>query len=150
MPIREDLAWAGGLFEGEGCFTFRRTDGRAGVATISMTDEDTLRRFHDVVGFGVLHQLTRSPSHKPLWRWDARSFEHIQCLVAFLWPWLGSRRRKRAREVLLTLQTTTLSPTDAYRRFHLAGIEATRRRNSERALRFALTSEAEALLALEA
>ena len=57
-----DLAWAAGLFEGEGCFTFqgskkaRTRGGRLGKAQLSMTDEDVVRKFHTIMGFGSLRE----------------------------------------------------------------------------------------------
>jgi len=42
------------------------------------------------------------PHHKTQWGWHATSFEQFQALVAFLWHQLGTRRKARAKELLLT------------------------------------------------
>jgi hypothetical protein len=45
----EEIAWAAGLFEGEGCIT--EVDKRF-VAALKNTDEWVVRRFHDIVERG--------------------------------------------------------------------------------------------------
>jgi hypothetical protein len=99
---REDIAWAAGLFEGEGCFSLQsRGNPRA---TLSMTDFDVVRRFAEVVGFGTVFDKVppRLPHHKPQLAWRVTSFERTQALIAMFWPWLGERRRARAVEILAT------------------------------------------------
>src|SRR5689334_3983660 len=50
MPLdKEGLAWAAGLFEGEGCFHFASRANRVIVASLTTTDEDVVRRFHAIV-----------------------------------------------------------------------------------------------------
>jgi hypothetical protein len=98
LSRREELIWAAGLFEGEGCFT-RNTNGYP-KAKIVMTDEDSIRRFCTAVGFGSVHGPVRRRSWKPYWEWRIGGFEKVQALLAMLWPGLGARRRARAIEVL--------------------------------------------------
>lgn len=99
---REDLAWAAGLFEGEGCFTTSRR-GRFQCAKVSMTDADVVERFNAIIGFGSLTNLRLSQKN-PKWKdqrcWTVSNFEGFQAVVVMLWPWLGERRRARAIEVL--------------------------------------------------
>ena len=96
---REDLAWAAGLFEGEGCFTL---SGRGTArAILNMTDEDVVRRFAQIVRVGGIRgKRVIRPQHKPQWEWTVQNHEGVQALIAVLWPWLGQRRRSRAVEVL--------------------------------------------------
>lgn len=96
---REDLAWAAGLWEGEGCFTGVKN--RVPQATMSMTDEDVMRRFAVVIGFGTIYAVTKPAPRKNCWMWQSRTFESFQATVALLWPWLHERRRARAAELLL-------------------------------------------------
>jgi hypothetical protein len=114
MSRREEIAWAGGLFEGEGCFTIctqrntKLANGRSRTyrfprARLVMTDEDAIRRFNDVVGFGRVlgpRQAHSGPTHKPVFEWQVYTFEHVQALYAMLYPWLCARRRARGAEVL--------------------------------------------------
>jgi hypothetical protein len=101
---REELAWAGGLFEGEGCFSVNRDKRGRGyiypVAAVEMTDEDSVRRFAAAVGFGVVNGPYAHWAKKQSWRWQAFGFERTQALLAMLWPWLGIRRRAKGAEVL--------------------------------------------------
>lgn len=97
----EEIAWAAGLFEGEGCFT-GASRGRF-CMKMSMCDEEVIRRFHRTVGMGGV-----SGPHKPTglgtlmhWEWRSERFEHMQAIVAMFWPWLSTRRRNRAAEVLM-------------------------------------------------
>lgn len=95
---REAVIWAAGLFEGEGCLTL--SNGRDPHAQLKMTDRDVVERFRVVMGFGSLH--VHGPSglgRKPQWQWDT-STQGTQALIAMFWPWLGERRRARAKEIL--------------------------------------------------
>ena len=110
MLDTRELAWAAGLFEGEGCISIHKTPTRYGTYTyprlrVVMTDEDSIRRFHSAVGVGRIFGPYRPPSRstrKPIWEWIVTSFEDNQAVIAMLWFGLGARRRLRAREVLST------------------------------------------------
>jgi hypothetical protein len=98
---RESLAWAAGLFEGEGSISGRLIG--APRMSLGMTDEDVVQCFHVVVGCGKLrHQDPHGLGNKDLTVWAVQRFEHVQALVAMFWPWLGERRRARAVECLTT------------------------------------------------
>lgn len=100
--FRENLAWAAGLFEGEGCFSTRMTGkkDRGICARLKMSDEDVVRRFYTVVGLGNMNGPYFAPKKKPVWIWQTGSFEVVQAIMAMLWPWLHSRRRARIKELL--------------------------------------------------
>ena len=51
---REKLAWAAGLFEGEGCF-YINEKGKYVNATVTSTDKDVLDAFLQVIGFGKIY-----------------------------------------------------------------------------------------------
>jgi hypothetical protein len=98
MPSREEeIAWAAGLFEGEGCLT--RNNRVEPVARLNSTDEETPHRFSAVVRvggvYGPYHQGGR---RKAFWVWVACGWDALE-VVDLLWPWLGERRRERAREL---------------------------------------------------
>jgi hypothetical protein len=97
------LAWAAGLFEGEGCFHAAARPGTNKITlkvTIAMSDADVIDRFAAIVGFGVHGPRWSRPEEKPMFEWRVQNFERVQALIAMLWPWLGERRRARAIEVL--------------------------------------------------
>jgi hypothetical protein len=107
----QGIAWAAGLFEGEGCLNvYRRarrgkTSGMTGSVQINLgtTDLDVVERFAQIVGVGAICRDIKPvrPEWKPMHKWSAYGFEKVQYVVAMFWPWLGERRRAKAREVLL-------------------------------------------------
>lgn len=117
---RESIIWAAGLFEGEGCFTITqnsscKTPRMRPSATVTSTDKDVVEAFHLAVG-GIGRVNPRKPGkvgEKPQWAWSVSGFEAVQAVTAMLYPWLKSRRRSRAEEVLL--QTVFRLPCNAMR-----------------------------------
>lgn len=72
---------------------------------MAMTDHDIVFRFADIMGFGRLtHRLPAMTHYKSVLNWRAARFEHFQATIALLWPWLGVRRRARAKELLLLMR----------------------------------------------
>lgn len=98
------MAWLAGLFEGEGCVFIRKSDGRAPLAqvTISMTDEDVIRKAASVAGLGSVCGPfgPYTTPRKPLWKWQVARFEEAQAILGAMYPWLHSRRQAKIREVL--------------------------------------------------
>lgn len=106
--FREDIAWAAGLFEGEGCVRIRPRG--CGEMTLAMTDRDVVERFAEIVGAGKVKR-NDGPArngHQVQWRWNVSRFETVQAVVAMIWPWLGERRRAKALEVLTIAKTRGL------------------------------------------
>ena len=91
------MAWAAGLFEGEGCIA----PGGRRALTLRMCDEDVVRRFARVVGAGRVRQhYSGNERHRPSWEWSVGTYDDCRrILLAFL-PHLGDRRAAKAREVL--------------------------------------------------
>ena len=111
IKSREKLAWAAGIFEGEGCFCFsasiKSQKGRGPLhASVKMTDEDVVRRFHSIIGLGAVYTVKSRAKklngeyRKQQWCWQVGSFEDFQAVVAMLWSWLYSRRRAKAKDIL--------------------------------------------------
>lgn len=108
---QRELAWAAGLFEGEGCASIKtHLAGTNGLLVtrkylhlaLKMSDEDTVRRFHQAVGGLGSVYLGRLRNGKQMWDWQTGKFEHGQAVIAMLWYGLGERRRNRCIEVLKT------------------------------------------------
>lgn len=108
-PIQTDeayracQAWAAGLFEGEGTIA-QEYPGHLRLM-LKMTDEDVIRRLAEAVGGRVYGPYVPRPQRdgyirKPCWVWTSSSVLHAKQLLAAWWPWLGWRRRARARQVL--------------------------------------------------
>lgn len=122
-----DLAWAAGLFEGEGCFSSSVSrNSRSFTLRINMIDQDVIEKFARIMDFGsVVTVAPKQPHHLPQWAWQAYGFEKFQAVAVAFWPWLGVRRRQRIREILAQAKTW-FEGTDArgyprrYRRFKRA------------------------------
>lgn len=105
---REKLAWAAGLFEGEGCFNIHKHS-RGGSAVLWMSDRDVVEEFIKVIGFGklALQKKKKKETNKQMYGVRLYKFEHVQALAAMLWPWLKQRRKGRIKELLLSIKQPT-------------------------------------------
>jgi hypothetical protein len=104
--MREDIAWAAGLFEGEGCCYLRKRNDRQGRYVrmeVAMTDRDVIERFAQAVGFGKVDGPwgPYGRGTLPVFRWTVAGFERVQAAAAMVWPWLSPRRREQVRDTLL-------------------------------------------------
>jgi hypothetical protein len=71
-----------------------------------MTDEDVVRHFGSVMGMGrIFSYQPHRANEKRLYTWAVYSFENVQAAIAMLWPWLGERRRNKARELFAWART---------------------------------------------
>jgi hypothetical protein len=110
IPDREELAWAAGFFDGEGCFSFAER-ARYGVATIGQTDVQALERFRHAVGVGTIYgpydyKYPGRMSKRPWWNDRAHRREHLQAIVTMLWFKLGPIKRQQALVVLRSYRNT--------------------------------------------
>ena len=98
MPsVEEQLAWAAGLFEGEGWFT---TSSGYPLAAIRSTDRDVIERFRDVMGRGSVWPVYKGEGKKKQWHWQVSGYAGVQRLVDLIGPWLGERRRQQFERVM--------------------------------------------------
>lgn len=99
---RENISWFSGLFEGEGSISINRDKTVRAVLQITMTDEDVIRKAHNIIGVGNVtgpHGPYR-PNEKPTWSWRVSRFEESQAVMAAIYQFLGARRKARIKEVL--------------------------------------------------
>jgi hypothetical protein len=98
---RESIAWAAGLFEGEG--TIWCKEGYKPALKLQMTDGDVVRKFREIVGYGSCRGPIQPKilKHKPVYIWDCSGSERVQALLAAFWTHLGERRRKKAEETII-------------------------------------------------
>jgi hypothetical protein len=93
------VAWAAGIFEGEGCIT--STNGRLTIR-VTNTDEWVVRKVSRILGGTVYGPYTsRSRDgfrRKPFWHWVADG-EAAEDVLAELEPWLSERRLQRAEQI---------------------------------------------------
>lgn len=109
---KSDLAWAAGLFEGEGCFSFRTSynNHKNGqiytqyqpTAQISMTDIEILERFLRIIKVGYINgpYQYKPITRKPIWIWRCVTVPDVKAVLNLLKPWLGKRRLQKAKVVL--------------------------------------------------
>lgn len=100
------LAWAAGLFEGEGSITpfgrVRKDGSRLWRLCMGSTDLDVLHRLQAVFGgrlFGPFVRTNRA-SHKPMWTWALYPQAEVEETLARMVPFLCERRAERAHEAL--------------------------------------------------
>lgn len=103
-PSEADVAWAAGLFEGEGCLNaYRRPSGKWSIQLrLGMTDRDVVEQFAAIVGCGSVHRLRVSKAHahwKPMYQWYVQSGTDVVRVIDLLLPRLGTRRSAKALEV---------------------------------------------------
>ena len=98
---RENIAWAAGVFEGEGCIKLIPVSDPNRIAlSLVMTDADVVYRFHSTLGLGFVGKPTVRGCHKPYWTWTCTRGEHVQAILAAFWEFLGERRKLKAEKVI--------------------------------------------------
>lgn len=125
MASTEDMAWAAGLFEGEGCIVARTRRGptkKDGTGErrpfvlmelmLVMTDRDVVERFNRVLGVGNTNPRRRTKSTQTHWKdqwvWRAGGTGAL-ALYEQLRPYLGERRRRRGDEVAKMVEISRLT-----------------------------------------
>ena len=94
------IAWAAGLFEGEGCISANN------VLRLQMTDKDVVERFRDIIGFGkIYHYPPRDSSRKETWTWYLQKRVNVRYVLGKLLPYFGQRRAYKALNMLDDLET---------------------------------------------
>jgi len=111
-----DVAWAAGLFEGEGCITgsqkyksqlnedgTKRKSGFRWSLRLNSTDFDVIKKFAKIVGvqhFYGPYFDKRGDHYRPQLAWVTSTLEETQSVLALLLQYLGERRAKKAKECL--------------------------------------------------
>lgn len=125
MPIvsKAQIAWAAGLFEGEGTIVIQCSRHNHGIRmSLGMSDRDVVERFAEVVGCGTIYEAKqRDPRHKTMWRWQCGRAAQVIEIVDAMRPWLGQRRTTKADEVIAWARSNlgNLNPdvrAESYRR----------------------------------
>lgn len=105
MPTETEIAWAAGLFEGEGCITISHNSKTAydqPRLKLSMVDVDVVERFAAIVGVGNLcDQRFKNPKFQKQRCWYAGARKDVTRVLNMLRPYFGDRRRARCDEVLV-------------------------------------------------
>jgi hypothetical protein len=120
---QEQVAWAAGLFEGEGWWGPRAKT--SAEAVLGSTDRDVVDRFASVVGFGSIATEKRADGHKTLYRWSASSASQVKSLIELFWPWLGNAAERTRRPS--SRPSKTVAARTPLRRIAPRAIRMTRR-----------------------
>ena len=100
-PTSTDVAWAAGLFEGEGCITFKTSEPNCRILTMTMTDKDVMERFVEIVDYGRLyHRSFPDKNWKDAYEWRVSKHVVVERILKLFLPYLGERRSERANEAL--------------------------------------------------
>jgi hypothetical protein len=112
--VSEELAWAGGFFDGEGsaCLDKHRTHEGffAPVIYVPQAAEagtaPELLRFRAAIGVGNISGVRRpKPPNKPYRRLRVYTLQKVQLAVHLLWPFIGDVKRAQARRVLQVMHS---------------------------------------------
>jgi hypothetical protein len=108
-----DIAWACGLFEGEGSVFLNPR--KHAFACITMTDPEPVRAFHQIIGFGSLDGPFPPPKSHPTWkkkwRWRSGDRRNIERLLELFKSRLSPRRLKQFETVLRDCKVKNRLPT---------------------------------------
>lgn len=95
------VAWAAGLFEGEGTFAIDYQNGHAKGLSITSTDRDVLERIMENFG-GSIYNNSRvgyKTHWKDSYKWIIRS-SYAEVFCKLILPYLCKRRKQKAEEWL--------------------------------------------------
>lgn len=99
-----EIAWAAGLFEGEGCiYSSPRGRGRSRKVCVVSTDRDVIDRFHQIVGIGrvgVGSNAVTNPAWKPNYEWRVTQWDEMVHILRLFLPYFCERRRLAAEQFL--------------------------------------------------
>jgi hypothetical protein len=103
-PTAEEIAWACGLFEGEGS-VFLLKKGQYGKASLRMTDREPVVEFLRIVAMGTVDGPYQPKSKngrklKPHWGWRLGGKENIERLFELFQARLSPRRIAQFQTVL--------------------------------------------------
>jgi hypothetical protein len=107
----EDLAWAAGLFDGDGSTYFAKHRTHAGYVRAEMAvtqssrtgEPGVLSRLREILGVGHIGgPYGGNDKWEPVYRWKVYRRIEIEATATSLWPWLGSAKQEQAASVIST------------------------------------------------
>ncbi len=139
---REKLAWAAGLFDGEGSTgTYQQSvkeklksgetkkyDYQSVQMGIAQTDTRVLKRFQEAIGVGVIcgpysEGRDGNPKRKGCYAWKVSGVERVRKTLELIWPWLGEVKREQAEKALATKIAAAVNPHKPVPRFGIVVYE---------------------------
>ena len=95
-----DIAWATGLFEGEGSININPSRQWCASLQLAMSDKDILDRFQSIFGGYIYDKKKQQPHHKKMWTWQVASAADVKKVLLQMLPLLGHRRAYKALNTL--------------------------------------------------
>jgi hypothetical protein len=147
---REEMAWAAGLFDGEGCVGLVRGSRSRPCQSIrvgiTQVDRRVLDRFRADVGCGYIHGPTkRYGTSQPQFRYVAQHHPATQAIGAMLWQWLSPVKRAQFTRCLSTI-VASMTPLCPHRDRRSRCVTCVRARGRTRQQGFRMRRYARALL----
>jgi hypothetical protein len=102
---REDVVWAAGLFEGEGCLTWHRTCANSKrlrfAASIGMNDKDVLDKFAAIFPMGKVRGPYKDGlGRRVAWQYQSAVAKDVYYIVIALYQFLCSRRKQKIEQFI--------------------------------------------------
>ena len=95
----DEIAWAGGFFEGEGCFGLGGPTRRSLQITASQKTREPLDRLRAALGnAGTIRRKAHKKS--AYFEWQVGGVTQGRLIIRLLWPGLSTRRRAQAQKLL--------------------------------------------------
>ena len=113
--ISEELAWAGGFFDGEGCAYLENHRSHAGYKVprlyVPQSCEtgiapELIRLNAALLGLGKISGVRRGQGHdKPYRRWRVQASGDVPRALHLIWPFIGDVKRSQAQRVMSAINT---------------------------------------------
>ena len=110
---REDLAWAAGFFDGEGCIYFKVLDNRYKTLQMSLSISqnafkgEPLDKWYRIFKVGGFSDSNMGRGNEnPISTWRTAKFEHIQYIISSIWFMLGEVKRNQYTRMMKTYLDT--------------------------------------------
>lgn len=95
-----NIAWAAGLFEGEGCIVCEPIKNRANswrvCLSLGSVDKDVLDKLLQTVECGKIYGPKQVKDNKPFYYWQVNKNHEVLNVLGQFYPYLCERRRKKA------------------------------------------------------
>ena len=114
----DEIAWAAGLWDGEGWVGPLAHRSHAGYFVVEAEVKqsgselpEVLTRFHRIVGAGrVYGPILQKHGWRDVYRWRTGGIDNVERVVRILWPWLGEIKREQARRALAVVRAQPQLP----------------------------------------
>jgi hypothetical protein len=100
----EELAWAAGFIEGEGCFhggltknSRKRRLQRYITFTVTQTNMEPLERLQRLFGGHIYSAKRQKAHHAEAWQYRMASIGDVRNVAKQISPWLGTAKSEQAR-----------------------------------------------------